>query len=100
MQDFYEDLFEELSKYGDLESLNICDNLADHMVDLRAPTFLIQSFVWMICVTDLFGFNPVVDRWAMSMFSLEKKSKLQMRFRILMDAFMQVYVLHVNFFSL
>ncbi|KAK6272232.1 hypothetical protein POUND7_009315 [Theobroma cacao] len=29
---FYEDLFEELSKYGELESLNICDNLADHMV--------------------------------------------------------------------
>lgn len=32
MQDFYEDLFEELSKYGQIESLNICDNLADHMV--------------------------------------------------------------------
>jgi hypothetical protein len=31
-QDFYEDLFEELSKYGELESLNVCDNLADHMV--------------------------------------------------------------------
>ncbi|KAK9029265.1 hypothetical protein V6N11_026386 [Hibiscus sabdariffa] len=29
---FYEDLFEELSKYGQIESLNICDNLADHMV--------------------------------------------------------------------
>lgn len=31
-QDFYEDLFEELNKYGEIESLNICDNLADHMV--------------------------------------------------------------------
>ncbi|XP_052174873.1 splicing factor U2af small subunit B-like [Diospyros lotus] len=31
-EDFYEDLFEELSKYGEMESLNICDNLADHMV--------------------------------------------------------------------
>ncbi|CAN0926330.1 Splicing factor U2af small subunit B [Linum grandiflorum] len=30
--DFYQDLFEELSKYGHIESLNICDNLADHMV--------------------------------------------------------------------
>ncbi|OMO90254.1 hypothetical protein COLO4_19285 [Corchorus olitorius] len=29
---FYEDLFEELGKYGEIESLNICDNLADHMV--------------------------------------------------------------------
>ena len=34
LQDFYEDLFEELSKYGEIESLNICDNLADHMVPL------------------------------------------------------------------
>eukprot|EP00897_Mesotaenium_endlicherianum_P008698 jgi/Mesen1/7857/ME000042S07299 len=31
-EDFYEDLFEELSKYGQIESLNVCDNLADHMV--------------------------------------------------------------------
>lgn len=31
-EDFYEDLFLELSKYGDIENLNICDNLADHMV--------------------------------------------------------------------
>ncbi|KAI7996880.1 Splicing factor U2af small subunit A [Camellia lanceoleosa] len=31
-RDFYEDLFEELSKYGEIESLNICDHLADHMV--------------------------------------------------------------------
>ncbi|KAK1309640.1 Splicing factor U2af small subunit B [Acorus calamus] len=31
-EDFYEDLFEELTKYGEIESLNICDNLADHMV--------------------------------------------------------------------
>ncbi|XP_047316564.1 splicing factor U2af small subunit B-like [Impatiens glandulifera] len=31
-EDFYEDLFEELSKYGTIENLNICDNLADHMV--------------------------------------------------------------------
>ncbi|KAF5473615.1 splicing factor U2af small subunit B-like [Juglans microcarpa x Juglans regia] len=30
--DFYQDLFDELSKYGHIESLNICDNLADHMV--------------------------------------------------------------------
>lgn len=31
-EDFYEDLFEELSKFGEIESLNVCDNLADHMV--------------------------------------------------------------------
>eukprot|EP01018_Ginkgo_biloba_P032198 Gb_22036 [translate_table: standard] len=31
-EDFYEDIFEELSKFGEIENLNICDNLADHMV--------------------------------------------------------------------
>jgi hypothetical protein len=31
-QDFYEDVFEELAKYGELENLNVCDNLADHLV--------------------------------------------------------------------
>ncbi|XP_027342085.1 splicing factor U2af small subunit B-like [Abrus precatorius] len=31
-EEFYEDLFDELSKYGEIESLNVCDNLADHMV--------------------------------------------------------------------
>ncbi|KAL6199789.1 hypothetical protein ACLB2K_029572 [Fragaria x ananassa] len=31
-EEFYEDLFQELSKYGEIESLNVCDNLADHMV--------------------------------------------------------------------
>jgi RNA recognition motif-containing protein len=31
-QDFYEDIFEELSKYGEIENLNVCDNLADHMI--------------------------------------------------------------------
>lgn len=31
-EDFYEDIFQELSKFGDIESLNVCDNLADHMI--------------------------------------------------------------------
>ena len=34
-EDFYEDLFEELSQHGHIESLNVCDNLADHMVCLH-----------------------------------------------------------------
>lgn len=45
MQDFYEDLFEELSKYGEIENLNICDNLADHMV---CP-LLYMNFAIVIC---------------------------------------------------
>ena len=32
VQDFYEDIFEELAKFGEIENLNVCDNLADHMV--------------------------------------------------------------------
>lgn len=32
MQDFYEDVFEELAQFGEIENLNVCDNLADHMV--------------------------------------------------------------------
>mmetsp|Transcript_39591 Transcript_39591/g.112275 ORF Transcript_39591/g.112275 Transcript_39591/m.112275 type:complete len:288 (-) Transcript_39591:810-1673(-) len=31
-EDFYEDVFEELGQFGEIENLNICDNLADHMV--------------------------------------------------------------------
>ncbi|KAF3562672.1 hypothetical protein Bca4012_042878 [Brassica carinata] len=31
-EDFYEDIFEELDKFGEMESLNVCDNLADHMI--------------------------------------------------------------------
>jgi splicing factor U2AF 35 kDa subunit len=31
-EDFYEDIFKELSKYGEIECLNVCDNLADHMI--------------------------------------------------------------------
>lgn len=30
--DFYEDVFEELSRFGELEDLHVCDNLADHLV--------------------------------------------------------------------
>lgn len=31
-EDFYEDIFLELSKFGYIETLNVCDNLADHMI--------------------------------------------------------------------
>ena len=32
VQDFYEDVFEEMDKFGEVENLNVCDNIADHMV--------------------------------------------------------------------
>ena len=31
-EDFYEDVFDELAKHGEIEGLNVCDNLADHLV--------------------------------------------------------------------
>ncbi|EEY69453.1 splicing factor U2AF 35 kDa subunit [Phytophthora infestans T30-4] len=31
-EDFYEEVFEELCKFGKVEELNICDNLGDHLV--------------------------------------------------------------------
>ena len=34
VQDFYEDIFLELAKYGEVEYLNVCDNLAVHMVGI------------------------------------------------------------------
>lgn len=29
---FYEDIFLELAKYGEIEELNVCDNVGDHLV--------------------------------------------------------------------
>ena len=31
-EDFYEDVFEEMAKHGEVEGLNVCDNHADHLV--------------------------------------------------------------------
>lgn len=31
-QAFYEDLFEELARFGEIEAVAVCDNVADHMV--------------------------------------------------------------------
>jgi splicing factor U2AF subunit len=30
--DFYEEIYEEMSKFGKLEEVNVCDNLGDHIV--------------------------------------------------------------------
>jgi hypothetical protein len=31
-EDFYEEVWDELSNFGKLEELHVCDNLGDHMV--------------------------------------------------------------------
>jgi splicing factor U2AF subunit len=31
-EDFYEEVFIELSKYGEIKDLNVCDNLGDHLI--------------------------------------------------------------------
>lgn len=30
--DFYEEIFEELQKFGEIECLEVCENLGDHMI--------------------------------------------------------------------
>jgi splicing factor U2AF subunit len=29
---FFEDIFMELAKYGEIEEMNVCDNVGDHLV--------------------------------------------------------------------
>ena len=79
LQDFYEDLFEELSKYGEIESLNICDNLADHMVLFFQIIYLLHRFSFSGQMNEICS---SVNRWVMYMFSLERKNMLQMHFEI------------------
>ena len=31
-EEFYEDAFEELSKFGEIEELNVCDNVNEHLL--------------------------------------------------------------------
>ncbi len=31
-EDFYEEVYEELSKFGMIEEMHVCDNLGDHLV--------------------------------------------------------------------
>ena len=31
-EDFYEEVFEELATFGEVEAMNVCDNLGDHLV--------------------------------------------------------------------
>jgi len=31
-QEFYAEIFEELSKYGEIEEMFVCDNIGDHLV--------------------------------------------------------------------
>jgi splicing factor U2AF subunit len=31
-RDFYEEVYDELSKFGEIDEMNVCDNLGDHMI--------------------------------------------------------------------
>lgn len=52
-EDFYEDLFEELSKYGEIQNLNICDNLADHMVIILRISAFHRLLLLLFCIFSL-----------------------------------------------
>jgi splicing factor U2AF 35 kDa subunit len=49
-EDFYEEVFEELGKYGELEELHVCDNLGDHMIGTCVkPLRPICSLLLSVC---------------------------------------------------
>lgn len=68
-QDFYEDIFEELDKYGEIENLNVCDNLSDHMVgnvyvkfrDENAAALAVQGLQVSFMNLDLTMQRPVTS---------------------------------------
>lgn len=92
MQDFYEDLFEELSKYGEIENLNICDNLADHMVGPLFWTLILLYWFALFWLPEWYCSS--FCRLVMFMSSSERKIMLQVLFRILLEDFMQVSSTH------
>jgi len=99
--DFYEDLFEELSKYGPIQSLNICDNLADHMVSLEIPhstslSFSLFIFNFLTWIVYMF-FSNYMCRWGMCTFNFGKKIMLPTPSWISLGDFIQV--LHLPFHS-
>lgn len=50
--DFFEDVFIELEdKYGEIEEMNVCDNLGDHLlgnVYVKVGFFILFNFVQLI----------------------------------------------------
>jgi len=93
-EEFYEDLFEELSKYGEIESLNVCDNLADHMV-----FSLIVTLTVILITTIIVTPGMVVFRLGMCTFSSERRSMLPMLLGISLEGFMPVSYLLFFWFS-
>ncbi|KAF1776353.1 Nucleotide-binding alpha-beta plait domain [Phytophthora cactorum] len=63
-EDFYEEVFEELCKFGKLEELNICDNLGDHLYEDEEHAAAAQKSLYgrfyagrpLVC-----EFSPVTD---------------------------------------
>lgn len=31
-EDFFEEVYQELSKFGEISEMNVCDNLGDHLI--------------------------------------------------------------------
>jgi splicing factor U2AF subunit len=49
---FYEEVHEELSKFGEIDELNVCDNLGDHMIGPWLPCCCLTSLLGVArCVT-------------------------------------------------
>lgn len=90
LQDFYEDMFEELNKYGEIESLNVCDNLSDHLVSGIFELLAKHSLIVCFLDSNHNNFSIFFGRLVMCMCSFEKKNKQEMRFAIFKEDSMQV----------
>eukprot|EP00871_Galdieria_phlegrea_P002320 jgi/Galph1/3089/GphlegSOOS_G1710.1 len=41
--DFYEDVYDELSKYGEIEEMHVCENMSEHLTDEDAAQRALQA---------------------------------------------------------
>lgn len=75
MQEHYDNFFEDVfveceDRYGEIEEMNVCDNLGDHLVGnvyikvivLRSPA-LCHNFTVSIIIFFFFFFNISVSSW-------------------------------------
>lgn len=61
--DFFEDVFVELEdKYGEIEEMNVCDNLGDHLVGNVYVKVNTHWFVNFVITNQTIGFSFAVKR--------------------------------------
>ena len=66
-EDFYEDIFEEMANYGEIENLNVVDNTSDHMVGNAYVKFKEEEEAVAVC-WHIFACDPhlVLNEWMLT----------------------------------